>query len=290
MNAHSSCLFSAPPLKIHHWWFCLKSCVRVVEGVPVFTLDEFCQTLSPYLTQTHPWRYFCRQLPLYPYPTAAWALNKTADNGAIQTWTSASRVTLDRWPVISSQSKNRKLQLKMLQYVQRGGGRGAQVSKQENITPGLSYRREVIVTVKTRMVSGKGSSRQFQADGVFTSVDGFASWHQAAEFSKSAAYASFVPGANYSVKQTGSLQQVTSCPWSISGSQSLEPAWWEWQARGKARTLAGTPAALWKEPGILSWEPSLSCFWVVNKPEITTISYANSNTHCVALPAPGSQI
>ena len=25
-------------------------------------------------------------------------------------------------------------------------------------------------------------------------------------------------------QQTGSLQQVTSCPWSISGSQSLEPA------------------------------------------------------------------
>lgn len=55
-----------------------------------------------------------------------------------------------------------------------GGGREAQVSKQENITPGLSIEK-VIVTVKTRMVSGKGSSRQFQADGVFTSVDGFAS-------------------------------------------------------------------------------------------------------------------
>lgn len=61
-------------------------------------------------------------------------------------------------------------------------------------------------------------------------------------------------------------------------------------AKSEGKTLAGTPAALWKEPGILSREPSLSCFWVVNKPEITTISYANSNTHCVALPAPGSQI
>lgn len=29
------------------------------------------------------------------------------------------RVTLDRWPGISPQSKNRKLQLTMLQYVQR---------------------------------------------------------------------------------------------------------------------------------------------------------------------------
>ena len=41
----------------------------------------------------------------------------------------------------------------------RGGGSGAQVSKQENITPGLCYRREVTINVRTRMVSGEGSSQ-----------------------------------------------------------------------------------------------------------------------------------
>ena len=87
-------------------------------------------------------------------------------------------------------------------------------------------------------------------------------------------------------QQTGSLQQVTSCPWSISGSQLLEPAWWEWQPRSEGRALAGTPAALFKDQWKLNQEPSLSCFPVVNKPEITTIPYANSNINCVVLPSP----
>lgn len=30
-------------------------------------------------------------------------------------------------------------------------------------------------------------------------------------------------------QQTGSLQQVISCPWSFNGSQLLEPAWCDWQ-------------------------------------------------------------
>ena len=88
------------------------------------------------------------------------------------------RVTLDRWPGISPASVSLLIDglvyhhrgrtgscsyrcFNMFRGYIRGGGRGAQVSKQENITPWLCYRREVTMNVRTRMVSGEGSSGQF---------------------------------------------------------------------------------------------------------------------------------
>ena len=128
VNVHSFFLFSAPSLKIPHWWFCLKSslCESGGEGACLHT-GWVLQILSPYLTQIHPWRHFHRQLPLYPYPTAAWTINKTADSGALRHEHLHHVSLLIDGLTISPRSKNRKLQLKCFNKFRdytrgRGGG------------------------------------------------------------------------------------------------------------------------------------------------------------------------
>jgi hypothetical protein len=90
-------------------------------------------------------------------------------------------------------------------------------------------------------------------------------------------------------QQTASLQQVTSCPWSFSGSQLLEPAWCEWQPRREGRALAGAPAVLLKNRGD-SANILTVCFQAINKPEITTIHFVNTNINSMELVPPFSHI